>query len=328
MNRAARFGGMLVAASLAIGFHARAQDAKAWAESQGLEASEIKAFQEFEVAVARTPGAKDPAAAAERVVILKQGKPLWQSGPKDAEPGAHWVVHAVGRDLDGDGQPDIHISSHTNGAQCCTAHHVYRLKPQVRKVATYSAGNVGGGEFLEMPGRKVPIMISADDSSANVFAPYANSYFPMLVLEVSPKGRFQFAQELMQSKLPAQAPPVCAQPAATANPWLKERCAEYASTRRQARTNDIKARLAALKSSRAADKLKWEDYYASGVLAALSAEINRYTYTGHGSAGFNWLETIWPGNDAVKLKFVSTLRQSQGKSAFAEDLKALASEYR
>ena len=44
--------------------------------------------------------------------------------------------------------------------------------------------------------------------------------------------------------------------------------------------------------------------------------------------GFSWLEGIWPGNDAVKLKFVSAMRQSQGKSVFAEDLKALASDYR
>jgi hypothetical protein len=42
----------------------------------------------------------------------------------------------------------------------------------------------------------------------------------------------------------------------------------------------------------------------------------------------NWLETIWPGNDAVKIKFVSALRQSQVKSVFAEDLKALAADYR
>ena len=63
-------------------------------------------------------------------------------------------------------------------------------------------------------------------------------------------------------------------------------------------------------------------------LAAVSAEINRYTYTGHGSAGFNWLETIWPGNDAIKLRFVKELRQSQGKSVYAEDLKALAADYR
>jgi len=60
------------------------------------------------------------------------------------------------------------------------------------------------------------------------------------------------------------------------------------------------------------------------VLAAVSAEMNRYTYTGHGNAGYNWLETVWPGNDAIKLKLVSTLRQTQAKSAFAEDLKRLA----
>jgi hypothetical protein len=64
------------------------------------------------------------------------------------------------------------------------------------------------------------------------------------------------------------------------------------------------------------------------VLAAVSAEMNRYAYTGHGAAGMNWLETVWPGNDAVKLKFVSTLRQTQAKSVFAEDIKALASDYR
>jgi len=33
---------------------------------------------------------------------------------------------------------------------------------------------------------------------------------------------------------------------------------------------------------------------------------------------------VWPGNDAIKLKLVSTLRQTQAKSAFAEDLKRLA----
>jgi hypothetical protein len=183
---------------------------------------------------------------------------------------------------------------------------------------------MGGGDFIDVPGRKQAVMVSADDSSANAFAPYANSYFPLLILEVGPKGRLQFAQDLMQSRLPGQPPPVCAQPLANANPWLKERCAEYTSSRRQSRTNEIKTRLASIKSNRSADKLKWEDYFENGVLAAVSAEINRYAYTGHGAAGFNWLETVWPGNDAVKTKFVTTLRQTQAKSVFAEDLKAIA----
>jgi hypothetical protein len=132
---------------------------------------------------------------------------------------------------------------------------------------------------------------------------------------------------MMQSRLPGQPPPVCAQPLAAANPWLKERCAEYTTSRRQARTQEIKTRLAAIKSQRSADKLKWEDYFENGVLAAVSAEINRYAYTGHGAAGMNWLETVWPGNDAIKAKFISTLRQTQGKSVFAEDLKSIASNY-
>ena len=120
---------------LAVSLHSNAQDAKTWLQSQNLEGEPKGGFQDFEAVVARVPGAKDAASAAERVVILKQGKPVWQSGPKDAEPGSRWTVHSLGRDLDSDGQPDVHFSSHGNAGQCCTVHHVYRLKPQVRKVA-------------------------------------------------------------------------------------------------------------------------------------------------------------------------------------------------
>jgi hypothetical protein len=132
----------------------------------------------------------------------------------------------------------------------------------------------------------------------------------------------------MQSRLPGQPPPVCATPTAAGNPWLKERCGEYTAARRNERTKQIQARLAQIKSGRSADKLRWEDYFENGVLAAVSAEINRYTYTGHGNAGMLWLEQVWPGNDSVKVKFVNTLRMTQAKSVFAEDLKALASDYR
>ena len=115
---------------------------------------------------------------------------------------------------------------------------------------------------------------------------------------------------------------------ATGNPWLRERCGEYTGPRRNERTKQIKQRLETIKASRSADKLKWEDYFENGVLAAVSAEMNRFTYTGHGNAAFSWLEQIWPGNDAVKVKFIQTLRQTQAKSAFARDIQGLASDYR
>jgi hypothetical protein len=314
---------LLAAMACGAAFAANAQDAGAWLQSQGLEAVDTRTYQDFDAVVARIAGTKDAASGQERVVLLRQGKPVWQSNPRETEPGSHWTVYSMGRDLDGDGQPDVHFAS-SSGARCCTTHHILRLKPQVKRIAVYSAGSVGGTDFVELPGRKSPVMISADDAYANAFAPYANSYFPAVVLELGSHGRMQLATDLMQSKLPGQPPHVCAVPAATANAWLKERCAEYLSTRRGTRTEEIKAKLASLKAGRTADKLKWEDYYQSGVLAAVSAEMNRYVYTGHGDAGMMWLETIWPGNDAVKVRFVTTLRQTQSRSAFAEDLKAMA----
>jgi hypothetical protein len=296
-----------------------AQDSKSWLEAQGLEATAEKSYDVYEAVIARPKGGGD-----EHAIIFAKGKPAWQSTPKDTEPGSKWTLHSIGRDLDGNGQPDVHFSTNTGGANCCTTHHIYTLKPQVKRLAVYSAGSMGGGEFIDVPGRKAPVMVSADDSSANAFAPYANSYFPLLILEVGSKGRMQFAQDMMQSRLPGQPPPVCVQPLAASNPWLKERCAEYTSSRRLARTAEIKSRLASIKASRSADKIKWEDYFENGVLASVSAEMNRYSYTGHGGAAANWLETVWPGNDAVKAKFINTLRQTQSKSVFAEDLKAIA----
>ena len=318
---------LLATIALVLAPGALAQDAKAWAESQNLEVRDLKSFQDLEIAVAQVKGATDPKAAEERLVILKAGKPVWQSTAKETEPGSRWTIRSVGRDLDGDGQPDLHATSFSGNAKepCCTTHLVLRLKPQVKRLAAYSAGNVEGGEFIDVPGRKAPVMISADDSSAHAFAPYANSYFPLLVLEVGNKGRMQFARDLMQTRLPGMPPPVCTVPTLTANAWLRERCGEYTGQRRMERTRQIQSRLANIKQGRSADKLKWEDYFENGVLASVSAEMNRYTYTGHGNAAFNWLETVWPGNDAVKVKFIQTLRQTQGKSAFAEDLRAIAS---
>ena len=303
---------------LACAANAHAQDAAAWLASQGLVARDVKTFQDLEIAVAK------PKDGDERVVVLRQGKPLWQSGPKDAEHGSKWTIHSVGRDLTGDGQPDAHLTSFSAGANCCTTHHVLQLKPQVKRVAVQATGSVSGSEFIELPGRRTPVMVSADDSSANVFAPFATSYFPLVVLEVG-RGRLQLAKDMMLSKLPGQPPPICATSAPSGNAWLRERCNEFGTVRRQERVANVKQRLDAVKATRSADKIKWQDYVDKGAAGAVASELNRYAYTGHGAAGLRWLETIWPGNDQIKAELVTKLQQTHAKSAFAEDLKSLAS---
>lgn len=315
-------------AGLAVAGAAFAQDSKAWLDAQGLDASDTKTFEEYEAVVAHVKGAAG-AEAQERVVVFLKGKPVLETGPKDADAGSRWTIRSLGRDLDGDARPDLHISAFTGGkGNCCTTHFIYRLKPRVQRTAVYAAGAMGGGDFIDVPDRKQPVMISADDSSASAFAPYANSYFPMVVLEVGGHGRLELARDLMQSRLPGMPPPVCQLPVAKANLWLKERCGEYTTLRRQERTQDVKHKLAAIKSGRSVEKLDWDDYFGSGVLGAVAAELNRYTYTGHGNAGLLWLDTVWPGNDEVKVRFLDMLRETQAKSAFAEDLKRLASDNR
>ncbi|MBK6980575.1 MAG: hypothetical protein IPH30_02865 [Betaproteobacteria bacterium] len=64
------------------------------------------------------------------------------------------------------------------------------------------------------------------------------------------------------------------------------------------------------------------------MLSAVAAEMNRYAYTGHAAAGMNWLETVWPGNDAIKVQFLAKLRETRVKSAFADDLRMLATDTR
>jgi hypothetical protein len=277
-------------------------------------AQDAKVFEDLEIAVVKGDG-------DEKVVVQKAGKVLWQSGPKDAAPGSKWSIHALGKDLNGDGHPDMHLTS-VSGAN--TTHHVVQLKPQVKRIAVQPMGGVGGSEFIDVPGRKAPVMISADDSSANVFAPYATSYFPLVVLEVG-KGRFQLAKDMMQSRLPGQPPPICATPAPGGNAWLRERCNEFATVRRNERASQVKQRLESVKSTRSADKVKWKDYVDKGAAGAIAAELNRYAYTGHGAAGLNWLEAIWPGNDMNKAELITNLRQTHSQSAFAEDLRGLTS---
>ena len=269
----------VVAIALAAALPCAAQDANTWLEAQNLDALETKTVQDLEIAIARNKGAKDSKTGEDRVIVFAKGKPAWQSNPKETDPGSKWTLHAVGRDLDGDGHPDMHFSSHSGGQGCCTTHHVLRLKPKIQRLAAYSAGSVGGGEFIDVATRKSPVMISADDSSANAFAPYANSYFPVMILEVGQKGRLQFARDMMQSRLPGQPPPVCATPTAAANPWLKERCGEYTGPRRTERTRQIKARLENI--SRAARPTSSSGRTTSRTASSprSSAEMNRFTYT-------------------------------------------------
>jgi hypothetical protein len=315
---------LLAAPIIVAALPCAAQDAKSLLEAQGLEVGDAKSFQDLEAVVARVKGAKDPAAAQERIVIFSGGKKAWESSDKDVAPASRIEIKSIGRDLNGDGHPDLLFSAFPAGAQCCLTYHVYSLKPKVARLASFASGNSGATGFVDIPGRKKPVAFSADDTSAYTFTNYAGSVFPMVVLEVGDKGRFAFAQDLMKPKLPGMPPPACTLAGLKLESFQQRVCNEYATAKRRERVAKIKAQLADIKVGRDHGKVPWEDYWKTGMMAEMASELDRYAYTGHLTAGLGWLESVWPGNDAVKARFVAMYNENKARSQFVEDLKALA----
>src|SRR6185312_13915293 len=137
---------ILFAAAAALPAHA--QEAQAWLDKEGLEAVDTKTLNEFEAVIAKPKGGGE-----QRAAIIAKGKV--------ACPGSKWTIVSMGRDLAGNAIPDVHFSVNTGGANCCTTHYIYQLKLPVKRLAVYAAGSMGGGDFVEVPGRKAPVMVSA-----------------------------------------------------------------------------------------------------------------------------------------------------------------------
>jgi hypothetical protein len=314
---------LLAAVAFLAALPSAAQDVKSLLEAQGLEIGDTKTFQDVEAFVARVKGAKDPAAAQERIVVISAGKKAWESTDKDVAPASRIEIKSIGRDLNGDGHPDLLFSAFSGGAHCCLTYYVYSLKPKFARIATFASGNSGATGFIDIPGRKKPVVFSADDISAYSFTNYAGSVFPMVVLEVGDKGHFSFAPDLMKPKLPGMPPPVCTMPGLKLESFQQRVCDEYATAKRRDRVAKIKAQLADIKVGRDYGKVPWDDYWKTGMMAEMAGELDRYAYTGYGTAGFGWLDSVWPGNDAVKARFVAMYNENKAKSQFVEDLKAL-----
>ena len=313
----------ILAAAVSAAAQAPVPEVVAQLDAAGLDVDKSLAYEDLVAVVAYVKGAKDPVAAQQRLIVFKQAKKVWESTDKEVPAGSRIELKSMGRDLTGDGQPDLLFSVFSGGAHCCLTYFVHSLKPRIAKVAAFASGNTGATGFVDIPGRKKPVAFSADDTSAYAFTSYAGSVFPMVVLEIGDKGRFAFAQDLMKSRLPGMPPPICTTAGVKLESFQQRVCDEYASARRKDRTAKIKAQLEDIKVGRDHGKVPWDDYWKTGMMAEMAGEMDRYAYTGHGTVGFGWLDSVWPGNDAVKARFVAMYNENKTKSQFAEDLKAL-----
>jgi hypothetical protein len=199
------------------------------------------------------------------------------------DPDAKLV--AMGRDINGNGRPDLVISEYTGGANCCLTFHIFEIGRKFRKIAEIDAEfGDQGPHFVRLDqGRGLQIQIY-DWTFANWHSDFADSPAPKVILQYDGRG-YRMAPDLMRT-------PVDEKDLATKIAKIK---AETKDTRGSSWPNaDISPQL-------------W------GTMLDL-------IYTGHRILAWQFLEMVWPKNVGGKEAFVDDFIAQLKKSPYWKSL--------
>jgi hypothetical protein len=107
----------------------------------------------------------------------------------------------TGKNLTGDGKPNLVIRTYSGGAHCCTDVHVLELGEQFRHVARFDARNSEGVVFEDLDKNGILTVSMADWHYLDVIAPMIASPAPRITFRYL-DGRYQLAPDLMKQPAP------------------------------------------------------------------------------------------------------------------------------
>ncbi len=141
--------------------------------------------------------------------ILRDGKPLYRQQAEDN--GAKFVIGTLydddpdaklvtmGKDITGDGQPDLVVSEWSGGANCCLTLHVFEIGKHFRKIGAIDAAyGDQGPHFVHLdkhPGLQIQVY---DWTFANWHTSFAESPAPRVILSYQ-RGAYRIAPDLMST---------------------------------------------------------------------------------------------------------------------------------
>ncbi len=129
----------------------------------------------------RLPGADGAAAGWGGLATIE--------GPGPSPPpvaGAIEIDPQSGRDLDGDGRPEVVIRSWTGGAHCCESILALRLGPQRAEPILHTPPSNCPAQFEDLDGDGRAELLTCDDAFAYRFCAFAASPLPQVVLRFDP----------------------------------------------------------------------------------------------------------------------------------------------
>ena len=99
------------------------------------------------------------------------------------------VEATTGRDINGDGEPDLVVSTWSGGAHCCYTATMYSVGRDTRKVLAVETGNCGPGTFEDLNGDGVLEFSSCDDRWADTYCDFASAPMPTVVFAYDAASR-------------------------------------------------------------------------------------------------------------------------------------------
>lgn len=124
----------------------------------------------------------------------------WTYDPvKSQENGAI----AMGRDITGDGKPDLVISEWTGGMHCCYPSHIFEIGEEFRKIASLDAQH-GEVHFANLDGKPGLEATLPDWTFAYWKTSFAESPAPEVILRFQ-GGKYRMAGDLMKKPPPDSA---------------------------------------------------------------------------------------------------------------------------
>ena len=203
------------------------------------------------------------------------------------DPDASLVT--MGKDITGDGQPDLVISEWTGGANCCLIFHIFEIGSKFRKIADIDAQfGDQGPHFVQLtkgPGLQIQIY---DWTFANWNTDFADSPAPKVILQYA-GGTYVMAPELMRTP--------------------------------SADLKDVAAKIVQIKTDSKGLKGSWPD---AKIPPELWAEMLDLIYTGHRIVAWQFLHDAWPPTVSGKEKFLDDFMTQLKKSPYWKEVAKLA----